>query len=113
MKSEQLSFLGPIKQQTKTGKCIGSCIEYDATICRRCCCRKCKYSVEIYPIIGAEECKTIGDKACFNCDECFYYGMDNDNLRRDAVKFQCDKFEMSNFYAELEAKRKRESFKIV
>ena len=48
LKSEQLSFLEPVEPIEKN---------YDATICSRCCCNKCRYSVEIYPYLSAEECK--------------------------------------------------------
>mgnify|MGYP001559687348 FL=1 len=102
LKSEQLSFLKAKDH-----------IEYDASICDRCLCNKCKYSVEIYPIPTAEECEEIKDKCCFNCDECFWYGMDNESLSRYKVKFECDKFEKSNYYVELEARRKRKSFKVI
>ncbi|MCD3351233.1 hypothetical protein G8V03_09555 [Clostridium botulinum D/C] len=104
MKSEQLSFL-KAKDHIE--------IEYDANICYRCLCSKCKYSVEIYPFIDEEECKEVIDKSCFNCDECYYYGMDNENLSRNKIKFECDKFEMSNYYKELEVKRRRQSFKVI
>ncbi|GAA0083152.1 hypothetical protein UT300006_37820 [Clostridium sp. CTA-6] len=106
LKNEQLSFLKPIEKN------VGKQKIYDATICDRCCCNKCKYSVEIYPNLSDKECKTL-KYSCFNCDECYFYGMDNENLSRNKVKFQCDKFEMSNYYKELEAKRKRKSFKII
>ncbi|EDU35720.1 hypothetical protein [Clostridium sporogenes] len=107
MKNEQLSFLKPIEKN------VGKQKIYDATICDRCCCNKCKYSVEIYPFLSTEECKEIEENSCFNCDECYYYGMDDNNLSGNKVKFKCDKFEMSNHYVELEAKIKRKNFKII
>lgn len=106
MKNEQLSFL-------TTEEIIIIRNKYDATICDRCCCNRCKYNVEIYPFLTTEECKNIGKDSCFNCDECYYYGMDNENLSRNKVKFKCDKFQMSNYYKELEVKRRRKSFKII
>lgn len=108
LQNEQLSFLKSIQTQKHE-----KYTEYDATICHRCCCNRCKYSVEIYPFLSNEECKEIKDDSCFNCDECFYYGMDNENLSRYIVKFECDKFKISNYYAELEVKRRRKSFKII
>ncbi len=102
LKSKQLSFLE-----------ANDHIEYDANICYRCLCGKCKYSVEIYPFIDEKECKEVIDKSCFNCDECYYYGMDNENLSRNKIKFKCDRFEKSNYYSELEARRKRSNFKII
>lgn len=107
MKNEQLSFLKPIEKPVREHEI------YNATICYRCCCSKCKYSVEIYPCLSDKECEEIKDDSCFNCDECYYYGMDNERLSRNIVKFECDKFEMSNYYTELEVKRKRKSFKII
>lgn len=111
MEGEQLSFLEPIiiQKHEKYEKQI----DYDATICHRCCCNRCKYSVEIYPSLSSEECIEIKDDSCFNCDECYYYGMDNEKLSRHKVKFQCDKFEMSNYFAELDVKRRRKNFKII
>jgi hypothetical protein len=108
---EQLSFLEPIKKDIK--KTIEKHEIYDATICSRCCCNKCKYSVEIYLSLSEEECKEIKEDSCFNCDECYYYGMDNKNLSRHVIKFKCDKFQMSNYYSELEVKARRKSFKII
>lgn len=105
MKYEQLSFLEPILKEEKN-------IKHDATICNRCRCSKCKYSVEIYPCLDNEEGKAI-TFSCFNCDECYYYGMDNENLSKNKIKFQCDKFEMSNYYVDLEAKKKRRNLKLV
>lgn len=107
MKYEQLSFLKPIEKPVRKHEI------YDETICSRCCCSKCKYSVEIFPFLSDEECKEIKNDSCFNCDECYYYGMDNENLSRNTVKFECDKFEMSNYYIELQVKKKRKSFKII
>lgn len=107
MKNKQLSFLEPIE------KPVGKQKIYNATICDRCCCNKCKYSVEIYPFLDSKECKEINGKSCFNCDECYYYGMDNESLSRNRVKFECDKFEMSNYYVELEAKIRRRNLKII
>ena len=112
MKNEQLSFLEPIKEQ-KNSRTKEKYIKYDATICNRCCCNRCKYSVEITPFLSREECKQIGDSSCFNCDECYYYGMDDESLNRYTVKFECDKFEMSNYYLELEVKKRRKSFKVI
>lgn len=107
MNNEQLSFLESIKKEKQE-----SYIKYDATICNRCYCSRCKYSVEIYPFLSTKECKEI-EEGCFNCDECYWYGMDNESLSRNIVKFECDKFEMSNYYKELEVKRRRKSFKII
>lgn len=88
-------------------------MEYDATICDRCCCSKCKYNAETQiSNVSLEESRGI-EAPCFNCGECYYYGMDDENLSRHLIKFECDKFEMSNYYADIEAKRKRKGFKII
>lgn len=100
MNNEQLSFLEPI-EKPKEHKV------YDATICHRCCCNRCKYNVEIYPFLSDEEYKEIKDDSCWNCDDCYYYGMDNESLSRNMVRFQCNKFKMSYYYAEIEAKKKK------
>ncbi|EHN17054.1 hypothetical protein [Clostridium sporogenes] len=106
-KNEQLSFL------TNTKETITTKNDYDLTICNKCLCDRCKYSVEIYPFLDSEECKEVNGKSCFNCDECYYYGMDDKSLSRDKVKFKCNKFKMSNYYLELQAKIRRKSFKII
>lgn len=106
MKNKQLSFL------TDSIKTIIIKNKYDATICNKCICSKCKYNVEITPFLTREECKEVED-SCFNCDECFYYGMDDENLSTDKVKFECAKFEKSNYYEELEAEKRRKNFKII
>lgn len=108
MEYKQLSFLEPIEKQKHE-----EYLKYDASICGKCRCSKCKYSVEIYPFLSTEECKRIKDDSCFNCDECYYYGMDNENLSRHIVKFECDKFAMSNHYSEIEILKRRKSFKII
>lgn len=84
--------------------------KYDANTCVGCLCNFCKNSVEIEPFLDEEECKKV--HSCFNCDECFYYGMDNEKLIRKFTK-KCEKFEMSKYYVELFAKRKRNKFKII
>lgn len=111
MKNEQLSFLESTENGIK--RTVNKCKVYGASICDKCFCNRCKYSVEIYPFLDAKECEEIGEDSCFNCDECYYYGMDDEKLSIDKVKFKCDKFEMSNYYIELQAKIKRRSFKII
>jgi len=115
MKYEQLSLLEPIKKP-KPKKCI----KYDATICGMCLCDKCKYNVDIYPCLSDKECKEVGNKSCFNCDDCYYYGMEKGSLKSNNVKFECNEFEMSeyyiesrNYHTELKAKKRRDSFKII
>ena len=108
MENEQLSFLKPIEKQKQE-----EFFKYDASICGKCCCNKCRYSVEIYPFLSTEECKRIKDDSCFNCDECYYYGLDNENLNRHLVMLECDKFEMSNHYLEIKILRRRRRFKII
>lgn len=107
LNEEQLSFIEPIEKPIEQ-----PIRKYGPTICSRCCCNECKLSVEIYPFLSKEECKEVKE-GCFNCDECYYYGMDNESLSRNKIKFQCDKFEISNYYAEREVQRRRKSFKIV
>ena len=115
MKGEQISFLEPIdkpKEKPQT---------YDATICNKCLCDKCIYSVNIYPYPTKEELEIIkSEESCFNCDDCFYYGMDNEKLSKDIVKFKCSRFKKANHYIEkerhyieLEAERRRKTFKII
>jgi hypothetical protein len=103
---EQLSFIAPIEKiHTKTKT---TWIEMQ---CHKCLCDKCKNSVEIYPSLSTDECKEV--KSCFNCDECYYYGMDNEKLSRGKVKIKCDRFKKSNYYVEREAEMRRKKFKVI
>lgn len=114
MEGKQVSFFDSTDKPKKNQ-------EYDADICYKCLCNQCIYSVEIYPYPTKEELGILkSEESCFNCDDCFYYGMDNENLSKDLVKFKCDRFIKSNHYIELErrqtereAKRRRKTFKIV
>ena len=90
MQSEQLSFFEPIEKEKHEKH-----ITYSATICNRCCCNKCKYNVELNVALSDKECQEIGDRSCFNCDECYYYGMDDENLSKNIIKFECNKFEIA------------------
>jgi hypothetical protein len=60
-----------------------------------------------------EEKYAVGMKPCWNCDDCWYYGMDNGLLRTDIVRFQCHKYKMARDYAERYAKGKRRNFKAI
>lgn len=119
MKYEQLSFIKPIEKIIKEP--IKEPIVYDATICNKCCCDKCIYSSGLYPPLTKQEKEDMEvDDFCFNCDECFYYGMDDKNLSKDIVRFKCDKFKKANYYVErekyyieLEAERRRRNLRII
>lgn len=50
---------------------------------------------------------------CFNCDECYFYGMDDSNLSQHAVKFECENFKMLKYYVNLYANKQRRKFKKV
>ncbi len=114
MKSEQLSFLELKEKPIEEHKIIEKHEVYDATICDRCLCNKCKYNAESR-YFSENETKAAWRKyeLCFNCDDCFYYGMDDESLSKNIVRFECERFDMLDYYAELEAKRKRKSFKII
>ncbi|WP_326511365.1 hypothetical protein [Clostridium intestinale] len=111
MKGEQLSFLEQMEVEKLKNK--DPFIEYNANICYMCCCHRCRLSVEIDPNLKQEECDKVGDRSCWNCDECYYYGMDDNSLSMHVVKFNCDKFEMSDYYTEREAERRRRKFKMI
>jgi len=60
-------------------------------ICDKCLCNKCINNVD----------NVFKDKqniACFNCDDCYYYGLDDDTKSKN-VKFECDNFIVANRYA--------------
>ncbi|WP_243129481.1 hypothetical protein [Clostridium sp. HBUAS56017] len=71
-------------------------------ICNKCLCNKCvnNYVESFF--------NNVLDTACFNCDECYYYGMDDDTLSKN-VKFECNNFRIANCYAE----SKRNKLKLI
>ena len=73
-------------------------------ICNSCKCNKCTNNVD-------NEYYMEGDHSCFNCDECYYYGMDNDSLSNNH-KFQCEKFKISKVDIERIAILKRKKLKL-
>gem|GEM_PF-766075 len=119
MEGKQISFFEPTDKPKKKPKEKPE--TYDATICNKCLCGKCIYNVNIYPYPTKEELEIIkSEESCFNCDDCFYYGMDNEKLSKNIVKFKCSRFKKSTHYIEierchieLEAERRRKAFKII
>lgn len=115
MEGKQISFFESTDKPKEKPK------RYDATICNKCLCDKCIYSVNIRPYPTKEELEIIrSQESCFNCEECFYYGMDDEKLSKDIVKFKCSRFKKANHYIEkekqyieLEAERRRKAFKII
>lgn len=105
---EQLSFLEhEVKQIDKLQ------IQLDATICNKCICRKCMKNCEInVSNTTIEEARTL-DEPCWNCDECYFYGMDDETLNKNIVRFECDEFKMSKYYIDLNARKQREKFKTI
>lgn len=107
MKGKQISFF-EIEDKPKEKP-----RQYDATICGECLCDKCLYNVNIHPYPSEEEIEVLKqEESCFNCDDCFYYGMDQEELE-DLVKFKCKRFKKLGHYVELEANRRRKAFKII
>lgn len=106
VEGEQLSFLELTEKQGH--------IEYDATICDKCLCNKCKYNAES-SCFSENERKAAWRQydLCFNCDECFYYGMDDESLSKNIVRFKCEQFKMLDCYVDLEAKERRKKFKVI
>lgn len=87
--------------------------QYDAMICYECKCSKCMKNCETHVSnTTMEEARTLKEP-CWNCDECYYYGMDDETLNKNTVKFECDEFKMSKYYIDLYAKKERKKFKIV
>lgn len=119
MEYEQISFLETIEETIE--KNTRKSVTYDAGICYKCLCNQCIYSVAIYPYPTKEELEILkSEESCWNCEECYYYGMDNEKLSKDIVKFECGRFKKSNHYIELEirkiereAERRRKTFKII
>ena len=46
-----------------------------------------------------------------NCDECYFYGMDDPSLSQNVVKFECENFKMIKYYVDLYARKKRKKLK--
>ncbi|MFL0164529.1 hypothetical protein [Candidatus Clostridium helianthi] len=105
---EQLSFF------KHEGKLVDkSQIQYDATICGICLCGKCNKNCETHVShMSKEECLAL-DEPCWNCDECYFYGMDDETLNKNIVRFKCDNFEMTKHFVDLYAQRQRKKFKII
>ena len=88
-------------------------IQWDATICYRCLCSKCMKNCEInVSNTTIEEARTL-DEPCWNCDECYFYGMDDETLNKNIVRFECNEFKMSKYYIDLNARKERKKFKII
>lgn len=105
---KQLSFFEDQEKPIERTK-----IQYDATICDRCLCSKCNKNCETHVShMNREECLALKEP-CWNCDECYYYGMDDETLNKNIVRFECREFSMSKYYVDLNAKKRREKFKII
>lgn len=53
-------------------------------ICNKCLCNKCLNNVD-------NTFKTKGNISCFNCDECYYYGLNDDTASKN-IKYECNNF---------------------
>jgi hypothetical protein len=89
-------------------------MQWDATICDSVCkCSKCMKNCELHVSnTTIEEARTL-DEPCWNCDECYFYGMDDETLSKNIVKFECSEFKMSKYYIDLYANKQRKNFKII
>lgn len=85
---------------------------YGASICSRCLCDKCSNSCEANMWKMTED-EWKQQDTCFNCDECYFYGMDDPSLSQNVVKFECKNFKMIKYYVDLYARKQREKLKIV
>lgn len=74
-------------------------------ICDSCKCNRCTNNVD-------NEHYMEGDFSCFNCDECYYYGMDDDSLSNNH-KSECQKLKISKSDIERKALLNRVKFKSV
>lgn len=82
-------------------------------ICQKCNCDQCLYNVINHPWTDEQDQqKVIGGNMCWNCEECYYYGRDNEELSRNR-QFNCKRFKKANYYIEKEAKQRRISFRII
>lgn len=106
--SEQLSLFEKEKAEEKP-KITPT---YDATICDRCLCNQCNKSCEASIFLMTKE-EWKQQETCWNCDECYFYGMDDPKLSQNVVKFECKKFKMMNYYVDLNARKQRIKLKIV
>lgn len=109
-KPEQLSFF--IEEKEYDEPKITKPKPWGASICSECLCDKCSNSCEANMwIMTYEEWKQ--QKTCFNCDECYFYGMDDPSLSQNVVKFKCENFKMIKYYVDLYARKQRKKLKIV
>ena len=88
-------------------------IQWGATICTECLCSKCIKNCEFHVSnTTIEEARTIKEP-CWNCDECYFYSMDDETLNKNIVRFECNEFKMSKYYIDLNARKQRKKFKII
>jgi len=73
--------------------------------CGKCKCNSCTNSVD-------DEFYLEGDFSCFNCDECYLYGRDNNELV-EKFKDECNNYKMRKVEIERQTKEKRLNFKII
>lgn len=107
---EQLSFF---KDEEKEKPINKPQVKYDATICDICLCGKCNKNCETHVShMNREECLLLKEP-CWNCDECYYYGMDDETLNRNIVRFECDKFEMTKYFIDLYARKQRKKLRVI
>ena len=70
-------------------------------ICNICLCNSCINNVNTITAIEEEikECQP-----CFNCDDCYWYGMDNDKLTKNN-KSECKSYRITSHNAKLKRNR--------
>lgn len=107
---QQISFFTEEKKEDESKKKL--ILPYNATICYSCLCNMCINNVEYErEKITKEELQQ--QEPCWNCDECYFYGMDDPNLSQNIVKFECKNFKMLKYYEDLIARKERKKLKIV
>lgn len=74
-------------------------------LCYQCLCDSCINNVDT--ITSTQE-ERISSSPCFNCDECYWYGMDNNNLTKNQ-KSKCENYRITSYKAEL----KRNILKVI
>lgn len=107
---DQLTFFTKKEIEEKPKKKLT--MPYDATICDSCLCNQCNKSCEASIFLMSKE-EWKQQETCWNCDECYFYGMDDPKLSQNVVKFECKKFKMMNYYVDLNARKQRIKLKIV
>lgn len=81
--------------------------------CDGCLCDKCKFNAESSKESEMERMAAWKEyDLCFNCDYCIHYGSDSE-INIDNRKYKCDKYKISDYWSDIEARKRRKYLTVV